>query len=200
MKKVLTVASLCLLAGCASFKPTYDVVEASEDSAPKWIRQEKAAKIDSSSEAKEYRYFVDEAENVNKRLCLKSAETRATQKVAGEIAQELVSKYAEMTKSEDEQALAKMKEELKQNIQVNLHGVTVAGKYYEKRAYKVEKGAPKNYETYKCDANVKMKKTDLAAAIEAYKAKTLADLKNSDKKAMEAAADSLLANLKAVEE
>lgn len=199
MKKIMTAVSLCLLAGCASFKPTYELIDASETSVPKWVRQEKAATIDSSSEAKEYRYFVDEAENINKRLCLKSAETRATQKVAAEIAQELVNKYAEMTKSEDDQALAKMKENLKQNIQVNLHGVAVAGKYWEQRFYKLEKGADKDYKTYKCDANVKMKKADLAAAIEAYKAKTLANLKDGDKKAMEAAADELLNELKVEE-
>lgn len=199
MKKILTLTSLCLLAGCSSFKPTYDLIEASETSVPKWIHQEKASKIDSSSEAKENRYFVDESENVNKRLCLKSAEARATQKIAGEVAQELVDKYAEMAKAEDDQSMAKMKEELKQNIQVNLHGVTIAGKYWEHRFYKVEKGAEKNFQTYKCDANVKMKKADLAAAIEAYKAKTLADLKNGDKKIVEAAADEMLKELKAAE-
>lgn len=192
MKKyLLAVAAVCLVSACASFKPDYEVKDASDSSKPKWTNQEKADKLDKTN-----RYYVDEAENVNKRLCLKAAETRATQKIASEIAQELMSKFKEKTASENDVADAKMKEELEQNIQVNLHGVTVNGKYWEKRAYKKELGAEKEYTAYKCDVLVSLKKTALIEALEAYKAKTLKTLKGEDKKVMNDVVTSYVSDLK----
>ena len=200
MKKYLiTVSALCLLSACAGFTPDYDITDASETSKPSWTLQSKAHKIDSSSEAKQNRYFVSDAQNVNQRLCLKSAETRATQKVASEIAQELMSRFEEINKSQDDTANSKMKETLEQNIQVNLHGVAVADKYWEKRAYKKEKGAEKDYTAYKCDVVVKIKKTALAEALNAYKEKTVKHLKGADKKAMTEAVDSYMTELNAAE-
>ncbi len=200
MKKYLmTVPALCLLSACAGFTPDYDITDASETSRPSWIVQSKAHKIDSSSEARENRYFVSDAQNVNQRLCLKSAETRATQKIASEIAQELMSRFEEINKSQDDTANSKMKDTLQQNIQVNLHGVVVADKYWEKRSYKKEKGAEKDYTAYKCDVVVKIKKSALAEALNIYKEKTVKHLQGEDKQAMESAVDSYVAELNAAE-
>ncbi len=196
MKKLLiTVCTASLLASCASFTPDYVVTDASESSAPSWIAQSKAHKIDSSSEAKQNRYFVSDAQNVNQRLCLKSAETRATQKIASEVAQELMSKFEEKNRSADDSADSKIKDNLEQNIQVNLHGIIVADKYWEKRAYKKEMGAEKDYVAYKCDVVVKIKKTALADAIEAYKDKTVKTLQGENKKAMEEAINDYISDL-----
>ncbi|MBR1778169.1 MAG: hypothetical protein IJ752_06260 [Alphaproteobacteria bacterium] len=198
MKKHLAALStLCLLSACAGFKPDYVVKDASESSAPSWTVQSKAHKVDSSSEAKEHRYFVNDAHNVNQRLCLKAAETRATQKVASEVAQEIMSRFEEKSQSEDDTASTKLKDKLEQNIQVNLHGVAVAGKYWEKRSYLKEMGAEKDYTSYKCDVVVRIKKSALAEAIEAYKAKTMKTLAGEEKKAMTEAVDSYVADLKA---
>lgn len=200
MKKHLITASVFgLLAACAGFTPDYVVTDASENSKPSWTVQSKAHKIDSSSEAKQNRYFVSDAQNVNQRLCLKAAETRATQKIASEIAQELMSRFEENNKSQDDTANSKMKDTLQQNIQVNLHGVVVADKYWEKRAYKKEKGAEKDYTSYKCDVVVKIKKTALAEALNAYKEKTVKSLKGEDKKAMTKAVDAYVSDLNATE-
>ena len=195
-KHLLTVSALCLLSACASFKPDYVVTDTSESSSPSWISQSKAHKIDSSSEAKQHRYYVNDAQNVNQRLCLKAAETRATQKIASEIAQEIMSNFEEINKSQDDTANSKMKDTLEQNIQVNLHGVVVADKYWEKRAYKKEMGAEKDYTSYKCDVVVKIKKTALEDALNAYKEKTLKSLKGEDKKAMQQAVDAYISDLK----
>lgn len=195
-KHLLTVSALCLLSACASFKPDYVVTDASQSSRPSWIAQSKAHKIDSSSEAKQNRYYVNDAQNVNQRLCLKAAETRATQKIASEIAQEIMSKFEETSKSQDDSANSKMKDSLQQNIQVNLHGVVVGDKYWEKRAYKKELGAEKDYTSYKCDVVVKIKKTALEEALNAYKEKTLKTLKGEDKKAMQEAVDAYISDLK----
>lgn len=194
-KHLITLSAFCLLSACSSFKPDYVVTDASESSKPFWTQQSKAHKIDSSSEAREYRYFVNDAQNINQRLCLKAAETRATQKVASEVSQELMSSFEEKNKSEDDAANTKIKETLQQNIQVNLHGVIVADKYWEKRAYKKEMGAEKDYTAYKCDVVVKIKKSDLADSLEVYKAKSLKTLKGEDRKIMKEVVDGYITDL-----
>lgn len=195
--KALTVAALSLLTACAGFKPDYEVRDASASSKPAWTVQSKTAKIDSSSERKENRYFVADAVNVDKGLCLRSAEVNATRKIASEVAQEIMGAFEENRKSADDSANVKMKEKLEQNIQVNLHGVVVAEKYWERRAYMKALGAEKDYTGYKCDVAVKIKKDALIDALEMYKAKTMRTLKGEDKAAMEQAVDKTVDSLKA---
>lgn len=195
--KVLTVAAVSLLTACAGFKPDYKVREASDSSKPAWTVQSKTSKIDSASERKTNRYFVSDAVNVDKGLCLRSAEVNATRKIASEVAQEIMGAFEENRKSADDSANVKMKEKLEQNIQVNLHGVVVAEKYWERRAYMKDSGAEKDYTGYKCDVAVKIKKDALADALEMYKAKTMRTLKGEDKAAMEKAVDKTVEALKA---
>lgn len=195
--KVLTVAAVSLLTACAGFKPDYKVKEASDSSKPAWTVQSKTSKIDSSAERKTNRYFVADAVNVDKGLCLRSAEVNATRKIASEVAQEIMGAFEENRKSADDSANVKMKEKLEQNIQVNLHGVVVAEKYWERRAYMKALGAEKDYTGYKCDVAVKIKKDALADALEMYKAKTMRTLKGEDKAAMEKAVDKTVEALKA---
>lgn len=197
--KVLTVAALSLLTACAGFKPDYEVKDASETSKPAWTTQSKTPKIDSSAERKTNRYFVADAVNVDKGLCLRSAEVNATRKIASEVAQEIMGAFEENRKSADDSANVKMKEKLEQNIQVNLHGVVVAEKYWERRAYLKSLGAEKDFVGYKCDVAVKIKKDALADALEMYKAKTMRTLKGEDKAAMEKAVDKTVEALKADE-
>lgn len=196
-KHLVTLSAICMLSACAGFEPDYVVRDASETSVPSWTVQKKAHKADSSPDTKEYRYFVSDAHNVNQRLCLKAAETRATQKVASEVAQEIMSRFEEKNKSEDDAATSKLKDKVQQNIQVNLHGTAVVGKYWEKRNYLKEKGAEKDYTAYKCDVAVKIKKTALAEAIEAYKTRTLKQLSADAKKAMDQAFTDYTSELKA---
>ncbi len=186
MKK-MTVAllALCSVSACASFKPDYEVKDASESSRPAWTVQNKAYKSDDSDAKNTHRFFVEDAENVNQRLCLKSAEARATQKVASEIAQELIAKYEEKTQSKNDKATAQAKDNLQQSIKVNLHGVAVQGKYWEKRRYLKELGAEKDLTAYHCDVVVKISNAALAEALQAYKDKTMKTLKGEDKQAME---------------
>lgn len=195
--KVLTVAAVSLLTACAGFKPDYEVKDASDSSKPAWTVQSKTSKIDSASERKENRYFVSDAVNVDKGLCLRSAEVNATRKIASEVAQEIMGAFEENRKSADDSANVKMKEKLEQNIQVNLHGVVVVEKYWERRAYMKALGAEKDYTGYKCDVAVKIKKDALADALEMYKAKTMCTLKGEDKAAMEKAVDKTVEALKA---
>lgn len=180
MKKIYTIIVLSLLASaCSTFKPDYVVKEASLPSAPKWINQEYASNAETETvDVKNYRYFVDEATNLNKRLCMKSAEVRATGRIASELAQEITNKYQEIQESTGDAVEAndtvktKLKEVLTQDIKTNLNGVSIVDKYWEKRAYLKELGAPADYVGYKCNTVVKMSKDDLADAIMHYKEMT----------------------------
>ncbi|HBO59117.1 MAG TPA: hypothetical protein DD624_04325 [Alphaproteobacteria bacterium] len=195
--KVLTVAAVSLLTACAGFKPDYEVKDASEASKPAWTIQSKTAKIDSSSERKTNRYYVSDGMGATQRLCLRDAEANAKRKLASEIAQEIAGTFEEVSKSQDDAASTKMKDKLAQNIQVNMHGVVVAEKYWEKRSYLKTLGAEKDYVAYKCDVAVKIKKDALVDAIEMYKAKTLRTLKGDEKEAMEKAVNKTVEALKA---
>lgn len=202
MKKstLILFGGIAVLAACSSFEPDYTVTDASHASRPDWIQPENVKESGSSSNRKEHRYYIDSAENINQRLCLKSAEARATQKVASEIAQEVVSRYEERAQSDNQTALEQVKEKLEQNIQVSLHGVRVQSSYWEKRAYKQELGAPKDYTSYKCDVVVKIKKAELIQALENYKAMTVRKMQGNDKTAMAKAVNDTIQDLKRQEE
>ena len=191
----IPVFALCLLSACAHFMSTYDITDSSDKFKPSWIVQSRAHKSDSSDAAKQNLYFVSDAQNINLRLCLKSAETRAIRKVAIETAEKLMGRFEKINKPLNNMANSKTKEILQENIQINLRGLNVVDKYWEKRAYKKEKGAEKNYTSYKCDVVVKIKKTDLANALPPYKEKIVKKFKEKDKKAMTEAIDSYVADL-----
>lgn len=198
MKKIISATILTLaLSACAGFKPDYIVRDASENSRPSWTVQKNAYKSDDSANKKKFRYYVNDAENPDQRLCLKSAEARATQKVASEIAQEIASRFSEKANSHDDESTRKVKEDLEQNIKVSLHGVAVQGKYWEKRQYSRELGVEKDKTAYKCDVAVRISNEALAEALEAYKTKTLNSLKESDKQPMKEAIDSTIGLIKA---
>jgi len=193
MKKLFYILPvIALTSACASFKPDYVIRDASENSRPSWTVQKNAYKSDDSANKKKYRYYVNDAENPDQNLCLNLAESRATQKVASEISQEIMSKFKEKSSSKDDESNRTVKNELERNIQVNLHGVAVTGKYWEKRAYSTELGAEKNKIGYKCDVAVRISNSALAEALEAYKAKTMRQLSKDDQKAMNAAVDATI--------
>lgn len=155
-----------------------------------------AHKSDNSGNKKNYRYYVSDAENPDQNLCLNLAESRATQKVASEISQEIMSKFKETARSKDDESTRSVKNELERNIQVNLHGVSVTGKYWEKRQYLKEMGAEKDKTGYKCDVAVRISNAVLAEALEAYKAKTLRTLAKDDQPAMNSAVDATIGLIK----
>ena len=103
-----------------------------------------------------------------------------------------MSKFKENANSKDDVSTRKVKNELERNIQVNLHGVSVTGKYWEKRQYLKEMGAEDNKTGYKCDVAVRITNAALAEALEAYKAKTMRMLAKDDRPAMNAAVDATI--------
>ncbi|MCL2673484.1 MAG: hypothetical protein FWF01_03785 [Alphaproteobacteria bacterium] len=198
MKRLLFVfMALGFVWACGgSFKPDYKVTDASHKKPPSWIQQNNAHKSDSEGSVRDYRYFISDARSVDKRLCLKSAEARATQKIASEIAQHIMAMYEEETMSADSNVSRRMRDSLEQSVQVNLHGVKVTATYWEKRSYRREMGAPEDKVAYKCDVAVRISRSVLIEALETYRKRTMAQLDADSRRAMDRAVSETIREIK----
>lgn len=187
-KNVIAISALAVLVSCASatkertFKKQYEVIDASDKAIPGWIDEPvKAEKV--AKDKKNFRYFVNESSHVNKRLCEKSAEARATAHIAAEIAQFMKNSYAEATQGgADEDVTEYMQEQLANEAQGFLVGTAFVAKYWEHRAYKEELGADEDEKKFYCYAVVKMSKKDLEKAVERSKAKLLGQIEDPEVK------------------
>ncbi len=171
MKFLILTLLAVTLASCSSkpkereFKLTYSVINASSKIEPNWLNDPSNGEAD-EKDKKKNDYFVSESEHKNKRLCVKSAEARATAKVASEISQYIKNYYEEnVSGNQDEAAVAYMNENLAQDAQAFVVGAKVYQTYWEKRKYDMEKGASEDREVYSCNALIKMNKANLASAI-----------------------------------
>ncbi len=202
MKNIKALASVftlsLLLASCGSsdkreeatappapdkdFKMEYVLTDASEGDRPDWILTPQ--KADGEERSKKYRYFVSEAQNSSKRLCMKSSQARGTSQVAGEITQFIKNTYSEATQgSEDEDVTQYMQEQLTQEIQSFIVGARVGRKYWEQRKYMKEMGATRDYKIYNCYSLVQIEKENLNKMIRMARQKILASISDSEVKA-----------------
>jgi hypothetical protein len=163
-------------------KKDFEVLDFSEASTPAWIKHPTQVDLQ-DEERSQNRYFVSEASHTDQRLCLKSAEVRATSRIASEIAQFMKNSYAEATQGGgDEKVSEYMQEQLAQDAETFLVGVQVSKTYWEKRKYIEKLGAAENKIKYYCYAVVKMDKKQLEIAIKKSTDKLLSNLKNPEVK------------------
>lgn len=163
-------------------KKDYEVLDFSEASTPSWVKH--PSQVDFTNEEREKnRYFVNEASHTDQRLCTKSAEVRATARVASEIAQFMKNSYAEATQGGgDEKVSEYMQEQLAQDAESFLVGVQVTKTYWEKRKYQEKLGAPEDKTKFYCYAVVKMDKKHLENALKKSADKLLNEVKNPEVK------------------
>lgn len=193
MKKLFFFAMISLVAtSCGSsakkeevkeervFKKDYDLVDASDKLSPEWI--DEPSKGDASKERKNFRYFVNESANTEKRLCLRSAEARATARIAQEIAQFMKNSYAEATQNGDSEVNEYMQEQLATEAQAFVVGSQVVKTYWEKRSYKEALGAEEDKVEYNCFALVKMPKKTLEKAVKSSVRKLVEGIENPEVK------------------
>lgn len=192
MKRLLLVTAIALsLVGCGSsakkdepkpreFKKDFEVVDASLGLIPEWI--EMPSKGDTSAEAKKNRYFVNESANVEKRLCVRSAEARATARIAQEIAQFMKNSYAEATQNGDDEVNEYMQEQLATETQAFVVGSSVIKTYWEKRSYKEALGASEDKVEFNCFALVKMSKKNLEKAVNSARRKLVEGIESPEVK------------------
>jgi YesN/AraC family two-component response regulator len=162
-------------------KKDYEVLDFSESSTPTWTKA--PSQVDLPEERINFRYFLSESAHVDQRLCVKSAEVRATGRIASEIAQFMKNSYAEATQGGgNEQVSEYMQEQLAQEAQTFLVGVQVAKTYWEKRKYLEKLGAIEDKVKFYCYAVVKMEKKNLETAIKKSTEKLLSNVKNPEVK------------------
>ena len=163
------LALACLLTSCSSgrrLQKDYTLIDASSEDFPEWIETPRS--VDGEKERKDHRYFVSESQAKDKRLCLRSADTRASARIAREMIQFIKNTYAEATQNDndgvDEEVSTYMQEQLAQETQTFVVGVQTLKHYWEKRRYRTELGAPKEDIRFTCFAAVKIHKDDLKKA------------------------------------
>ncbi len=162
--------------------PVFQLMDASTNRLPIWI--ETPEEGDKVKERAKNRYFVSESSHSNKRLCTRSAEARATTKIAQEVAQFIKNSYAEATQgASDEDVSEYMQEQLAQETQSFLIGAGVIKNYWEQRRYKVELGAEEDTVKFQCYALVRISKKSLAKAMAAARSKLLNNVQDSEVKA-----------------
>ena len=117
-------------------QPDFVIQEMSAKKYPKWIATPN--KGDKGKFRKKNRYFVNSSEHASKRLCLKSAEARATAHISAEIAQFIKNTYAEATQGGgDEDVSEFMQEQLAQETQSFVVGSRVLKTFWEKHCLMV---------------------------------------------------------------
>lgn len=168
------------LVGCASkekekkpeerkFTKVYKVVDAKTGLIPEWIEDPQEMNGEKASVRKKFKYFVSESERVkNKRLCIKSAKTRATAEIAAQIAQVIKNDYTEAMQSDaNEEAEQYMNESLANEAMAFIAGVSTVRTYWEQRKYMMELGAEDDEILYTCHALIKINRSILNKAVKA---------------------------------
>lgn len=160
--------------------PDFVIMEASQPTRPAWILDPILG--DEVKERKKSRYFINESKNVNQRLCVRSAEARATSQIAREIAQFMKNSYTEATQNDGDEATEHMEEQLAQEAQSFIVGAQTHKTFWEKRRYKEELGAEEDKTEFNCYALVKMTKKDVEKAVKSSRQKLLDGLKDPEVK------------------
>ena len=108
-----------------------------------------------------YKYFVSNAESINKLLCEQSAIANTNRSISAEISNEIISTFTSNTEAEETNDLLitdSKKQELKSMVRNKLSGVELEESYWEKRKYSYELGADKEKLVYVCYQLAKVKK------------------------------------------
>ena len=167
MKKLFYIIPLLFLTtACAGIgsKRSYIVRDASSDSVPEWTdtSQNNGYKSDKKGNEKRYVYAVGYTEHANQRLCSSVAEARTTKELASQISQQFASSIE--THDEDVTDANSAEEKIKSIISRYLHGVSVSGKYWEKRQYLEELEADEDKTVYACYVAVRISKANVKEA------------------------------------
>ena len=199
MKKVIGFTSLVavsalFVSACASNAPerekfSYTIADASLQERPAWIEHVDAI----SKDDKDYKYFVGDFENINKTLCQKGAEARASEKVVSDIKQKIRSRFVDDVVNVNGEVDQQTGAALEKNLNSKLGGIETVRSYWELKNFKVKMGAEEDSQIYSCHAVVKVKKATLDNLANNYNennikkqnAKTNAKIKNAKKKGAE---------------
>jgi hypothetical protein len=161
-KDVCAIGVILFLTNCAAkVKKDYLITDVSSEKKPVWVKNGVYNPKNS-----EYKYFVSESENADRRLCLRSSSSRGTAKISSEIANIIENTYQEVIEDKNLKKENISSEKLIQTIKGYIAGVEQDGVYWEKRNYKKELGAKDDVEKYNCFTLLKMKNADYNKAVD----------------------------------
>ncbi len=154
----------------------YVVKDASSNFKPGWIEDAEVWAKNHSKDMKKYRYFSYETEpKVSRSIACNLAKANAKTDIAGEISTFIDKQLAQSQEGQagiDEnnpnvQALREYVENtLAEKVQAMIHGAAVVKTYWEKRLYKQDLGAKKDYKAYTCSVFIRMDAKRLNTAVE----------------------------------
>lgn len=183
MKRILFLSLMTLLSACFSkYQPDYIVIDASQEDKPEWVNNLQKYETDKNLNSEEYKYFISDAESINKLLCEQSAIANANRSISAEISNEIISTFTSNTEAEETNDLLitdSKKQELKSMVRNKLSGVELEESYWEKRKYSYELGAEKEKLVYVCYQLARVKKDKHEKIINHVLNKKILEIKNN---------------------
>ncbi|WP_127714522.1 hypothetical protein [Halobacteriovorax sp. HLS] len=154
----------------------YIVKDASSNFRPGWIEDPEVWARDKGKDIKMDRYFSYETEpKVSRNIACNIAKANVKADIAGEIATFIDKQLATSTQgnaSVDEnnpnmQPLREYVENtLAEKVQALIHGAAIVKTYWEKRDYKAELGAKRDFKAFTCAVLIRMNSKALAKAVD----------------------------------
>lgn len=188
MKRLLSCLLLLVMVGaCSSRKlqKEYKVVDSNFEEVPEWIADYKDWLDDQDQEKNKFYKFETEPKNDREMSC-KIAKAQAASHVAGEVKVKIKENLTQAVEGDASDFESKLEEYVSNNlsmdIEASLSGLEVLNSYWEKRAYKKELGADKDFKAWSCTVLLKISKENLSKAIDDSKKKMLKLAKSNSAK------------------
>lgn len=153
----------------------YKVIDASSPVRPGWVEDAEVWAAQNREDIQTTRYFSFETEpKVSRQMACELAKANARADIAAEISSFITRTLAQTTEGDGgvdtntgEMGSLKtfMESTLVEKVTAMIHGSSVLKTYWEKRAYKEDLGAPKDYQAYTCAVYVSMKRDQLDKAV-----------------------------------
>lgn len=154
----------------------YVVTDASSNTRPGWIEDAQVWASQNTGDLDEYRYFSFETEpKVNRRVACDLAKANARADIAAEITTFIETNLVSTTEGsaaidQNNPSFQAMKDytetTLVEKVQAMIYGSSVLKTYWEKRNYKQDRGARRDFIAYTCAVYVQMERDRLNEAIQ----------------------------------
>lgn len=168
MKICMTLLLILLNLSCASRKleRDYEVVDASHQEIPEWVSDLDEWLDDSEKDFEKNRYYIYTTEAKSERAtACEIAKARASASVASEVSSFIKQSFAQSKHGNPSVKNPSLSEYVEDNlakeVQAYLSGVQNYKEYWEKRRFKVDLGAKKDFDGYVCSSLVKVTKKNL---------------------------------------
>jgi hypothetical protein len=170
---VLLMLCLSFFACSRTLEKDYKVVDASMEEIPEWVIDLEEWLDDEvdDEEFEKNRFYIYTSEPKNDRdIACKLAHANSAASVAAEISTFIKESFAQSKSGDPSKTDSKLSEylqnDLYKEVQATITGIQQYRKYWEKRRYKQDMGAKKDWDGYVCTSLVKIPKKQLQKSFE----------------------------------